>query len=130
MVESGTTIFTDPDDFQARLGRTRLNLVVTSRGDFKARLTWLKLRDLNLLRGSESLARIAYVSLTPARVQEPHPDRVAPARTVLRGILRNARTPHLMTRLICEGRDRFKHLCTRATRERTGDASIGRPNAI
>jgi AraC-like DNA-binding protein len=68
MVESGTTIFTDPDDFQARIGRTRLNLVVTSRGDFKARLTWLKLRDLNLFRGSESLARIAYVSLTPARV--------------------------------------------------------------
>jgi AraC-like DNA-binding protein len=68
MAESGTTTFTDPDDYRARMGGTRVNLVVTSRGDFKARLTWLKLRHLNVFRGSESLPRIAYVSLPPARV--------------------------------------------------------------
>src|SRR3979409_824871 len=77
MAESGTTTFTDPDDYRARMGGTRVNLVVTSRGDFKARLTWLKLRTLTVWRGTESLPRIAYVSLPPARVVISFPTSTA-----------------------------------------------------
>jgi AraC-like DNA-binding protein len=67
MTNSGTAIFTNPDEYQAGFGGTNVKLVLTGRGDFKARLTWVKLRHVNLLRGHEKLARIAYVSLTPKR---------------------------------------------------------------
>jgi AraC-like DNA-binding protein len=68
MTESGTTTFTSPDDYQAGIGGAAVNLVLADGGHFKARLTWLKLRHLHLLRCCEDVPRIAYVSLTPARV--------------------------------------------------------------
>ncbi len=45
----------------------KLDLVLTGHGDFKARLTWVKLPQLHLLRSRESVQRIAYVSLAPVR---------------------------------------------------------------
>jgi AraC-like DNA-binding protein len=64
MPGSGTSIFNDPDDYQASLRWAQMELLVNS-GDFKARLTWAELHCLRLLRGEEHLPRIAYVSLVP-----------------------------------------------------------------
>jgi AraC-like DNA-binding protein len=68
MAEVGTATFANPDDYQAGIGDASVNLIVTRGGDFQARLTWLNLRHLHLLRGRENLPRIAYISLSPARV--------------------------------------------------------------
>jgi AraC-like DNA-binding protein len=67
MAECGTATFTNPDDYRSGIGDAKVNLVLTGRGDFKARLTWLKLRHLHVLRGRENIPRIAYVALLPAR---------------------------------------------------------------
>jgi hypothetical protein len=67
MPGSGTSIFTDPDDYQASLRWAQMQLIVNS-GDFKARLTWAELQCLRLLRGEEHLPRIAHVSLVPTLI--------------------------------------------------------------
>jgi AraC-like DNA-binding protein len=87
MAENGTATFASPDDYQAGIGGvsskgTRVNFIVTGAGDFKARLTWLKLRRLRVLRGSENLPSIAYVSLPPERVVVLFPTSTA---TLIRG---------------------------------------------
>jgi AraC-like DNA-binding protein len=68
MPGSGTRTFTDPDDYQAGLRQSRIGLIVTCRGAFKARLTWAELDRLYLLRCQEDQSRIAYLSLPPALV--------------------------------------------------------------
>jgi AraC-like DNA-binding protein len=67
MLGNGTVAFSDPDDFQADLRKWGLEIVLTVGGDFKARLTRVKLRQLRLLLGREEQPRIAYVSLAPER---------------------------------------------------------------
>jgi AraC-like DNA-binding protein len=67
MAENGTATFANPDDYQAGIGDASVNLIVTGGGDFNARLTWLNLRQLHVLRGRENLPRVAYVALSPAR---------------------------------------------------------------
>ena len=68
MAENGTATFDNPDDYQAGIGDASVNLIVTGGRDFNARLTWLNLRRLHVLRASENLPRIAFFSLSPARV--------------------------------------------------------------
>jgi AraC-like DNA-binding protein len=68
MAENGTATFDNPDDYQAGIGHASVNLIVTGGGDFNARLTWLNLRRLHVLRGCENLPRIAFFSLSPAQV--------------------------------------------------------------
>jgi len=68
MPGSGTGTFIDPDDYQASLRQARIELVVTSRGSFNARLTWVTFHHLQLLHSEEDLPRIAYVSLAPELV--------------------------------------------------------------
>lgn len=68
MPGSGTGTFIDPNDYQASLRQARIELLVTSRGAFNARLTWATLHHLQLIRGEENLPRIAYVSLDPTLV--------------------------------------------------------------
>jgi AraC-like DNA-binding protein len=68
MAENGTATFVNPDDYQAGMGGASVNLIVTGGGDFHARLTWLNLRGLYVLRACESLPRIAFFSLSPAQV--------------------------------------------------------------
>jgi hypothetical protein len=58
MAENGTATFDNPDDYQAGIGDASVNLIVTGGGDFNARLTWLNLRRLRVLRASENLPRI------------------------------------------------------------------------
>jgi AraC-like DNA-binding protein len=63
---SGVTLsFTDPDGYAAAFGDAciKLAITITGTGDFKARLMRLKLEHLEIYRCSESLPRIAYISL-------------------------------------------------------------------
>jgi hypothetical protein len=60
MTNSGAATHANPDKYQAGFGGTSVNLVLTGRGDFKARLTWVQLRYVNLLQVHENLGRIAY----------------------------------------------------------------------
>ena len=83
MAQNGTATFASPEDYQAGIGGvsskgTRVDFIVTGGGDFKARLTWLNLHCLRVLRGSESLPSIAYVSLPPERVVVVFPTSAAP----------------------------------------------------
>jgi AraC-like DNA-binding protein len=68
MAESGTLTFRDPDGFAAGFGDVRINLTITGAGDFKARMTRLKLQHLVVYRCCESLPRIAYISLPPEKM--------------------------------------------------------------
>jgi AraC-like DNA-binding protein len=81
MAENGTATFADPDDYQAGIDGARVNLIVTGGGDFNARLTWLNLRRLRLLRASENLPRIAFFSLSPAQVFISFPASPGPPLT-------------------------------------------------
>jgi hypothetical protein len=65
MAENGTATFANPGDYQAGIGDASVDLIVTGGGDFNARLTWLSLRRLHVLRASENLPRIAFLSLSP-----------------------------------------------------------------
>jgi AraC-like DNA-binding protein len=64
MPASGSSIFTDADGYQASL-RDLLELLVLRPREFLARLSWVELRDLYLLRSQEDAPRIAYVTLPP-----------------------------------------------------------------
>jgi AraC-like DNA-binding protein len=67
MPASGSCIFTDSDSYQAWL-QEMLDLVVPQPRDFRARLTWVELPSLNLLRAQEASPRVAYISLPLERV--------------------------------------------------------------
>ena len=81
MVENGTATFANRDDYQAEIGDASVNLIVTGAGDFKARLTWLNLRRLHVLRACENLPRIAFISVSPAQVFVSFPASAGPPLT-------------------------------------------------
>jgi AraC-like DNA-binding protein len=81
MAENGTATFANPDDYQAGIGAASVNLIVTGGGDFNARLTWLNLGRLHVLRGCENLPRIAFVSLSPAQAFVSFPTSEGPPLT-------------------------------------------------
>ncbi|MFL5281377.1 MAG: helix-turn-helix domain-containing protein [Rhodopila sp.] len=64
MPASGSSAFTDADGYQANL-RDMLDVLVLQPRAFHARVTWLELPLLNLLRIQETSQRIAYVRLPP-----------------------------------------------------------------
>jgi AraC-like DNA-binding protein len=68
MSEGGTQTFSDPDGYGAAFGDARVSLTVMGAGDFTARLTRLKLQHLEVYWCSESLPRIAYISLPPEQM--------------------------------------------------------------
>ena len=68
MPGSGTSIFIDPDDYQASFSHLRIDLSATSQRAFNARLTWATLLHMQLLRSEEDMPRIAHVSLAPTLV--------------------------------------------------------------
>jgi AraC-like DNA-binding protein len=78
---SGTATFGDPDDYAASISDARINLVLTGHGEFKARLTWVKLAHLHLLHGRENLARVAYVSPAPESIFVAFPTGFRPPPT-------------------------------------------------
>src|SRR5207245_10573475 len=65
MPGSGTRSFLDPDRYEASLRQAQIELIIACGGDFRARLTWAELHNLQLLRCEEDLARIGYVRLPP-----------------------------------------------------------------
>ena len=68
MAEGGTFTFGDPDGYAAGFGDVRFNLTITGAGDFKARMTRLKLHHLEFYRCCEDLPRIAYIALPPGQI--------------------------------------------------------------
>jgi AraC-like DNA-binding protein len=82
---SGTATFSDPDDYAASVSGARIHLVLTGSGDFKARLTWVRLPHLQLLRTRENLARVAYVSPAPDSLLVAFPMQLRPP-PVWRGV--------------------------------------------
>jgi AraC-like DNA-binding protein len=54
-----------PDHYEASLRQAHIELVITSRGEFKAHTTWAELHCLQLLRCQEDVPRIGYLSLAP-----------------------------------------------------------------
>jgi hypothetical protein len=68
MTECGTATFTNSGDYETGIRGPRIEVVSSGQGDFKARLTWLKLRHLDILRARENTPRVAFISLPPARV--------------------------------------------------------------
>jgi AraC-like DNA-binding protein len=68
MPTSGTSTYSDPEDYQSNVRGARINLTFACYGEFRARLSWVEFRHLHLLRSQESLPRIAYVALAPERV--------------------------------------------------------------
>jgi AraC-like DNA-binding protein len=78
MPGSGTTQFIDADDYQTSIRGAKFDLVFRSQKNFKARLTWVELHHLRLLRGQENLPRVAHVSLTSDLVFIAFPTRYDP----------------------------------------------------
>ncbi|MGZ5875964.1 MAG: helix-turn-helix domain-containing protein [Bradyrhizobium sp.] len=81
MGESGTATFANPEDYQAGMGDASVDLIFTGGGDFNARLTWLNLHRLRVLRACENLPRIAFISLSPARAFVSFPTSEGPPLT-------------------------------------------------
>jgi AraC-like DNA-binding protein len=65
MIGSGTTTYTDPDAFRVSVPGATANLVVTSPGPFRARLTWINMRRLRLILVDTIGPQIAFISLAP-----------------------------------------------------------------
>jgi AraC-like DNA-binding protein len=68
MAESAAVKFSDPDSYAEGFGEASVKLTITAAGEFAARLTRLKLNDLEIYRCYESLPRIAYISLPPRKI--------------------------------------------------------------
>ncbi|HEY7580349.1 MAG TPA: helix-turn-helix domain-containing protein [Acetobacteraceae bacterium] len=67
MSAAGSGIFTGADGYQASL-RDMFDLLVLCPRDFHARLTWVELPHVRLLRAEESSARVAYLRLPREQV--------------------------------------------------------------
>jgi AraC-like DNA-binding protein len=68
MGEGRTFTFDDPDRYAAGFGDVRVALTITGSGDFRARLTRVRLDHLELLGCCEILPRIIRIALPPDRV--------------------------------------------------------------
>ena len=65
MPGSGTRTFLEPDHYEASLRQAKIEILVALNPQFKARLTWAELHDLEVLRCEEDFPRVAYVCLGP-----------------------------------------------------------------
>jgi AraC-like DNA-binding protein len=66
MPGSVTSVFSEPADFEAALREEGgLGLLITGRGQFRTRLTQVKLHRLRLSAAEEQLSRIAFVAVPP-----------------------------------------------------------------
>ncbi len=64
-----TSVFSEPDDFQAGLSEEGVvRFLVTGHGQFRARLTQIVLHRLRLSAGEEELSRIAFVAVPAGMV--------------------------------------------------------------
>jgi hypothetical protein len=65
MPGSGTRTFLEPDHYEASLRQAQIEILIALTPQFKARLTWAELHDLEVLRCEEDFPRVAYVRLSP-----------------------------------------------------------------
>ena len=79
MAKGGTFTFSDPDAYAAAFGDVRLNLTITGAGNFKGRLTRLKLEHLEAYWCCENLPRIAYFALPSDRIYLSFPAGIVSA---------------------------------------------------
>ncbi|PPQ35110.1 AraC family transcriptional regulator [Rhodopila globiformis] len=78
MLNCGSSTFADAEDYEAALPFDA-DLLLLQPGHFLSRLTWINLPRLGLLRGQESLSRVARVSLPLHRIFVIFPmDRASP----------------------------------------------------
>ena len=68
MAESSTFTFNDPDSYAAAFGGPRVNLTITGAGGFRATLSRLNMKQLEVYWLRENLPRIAYLTLPPGRI--------------------------------------------------------------
>ena len=59
----GTRTYLDPERYETSLRQARIELVITSRGEFMAHITWAELPHSQLLRCEEDVPRIGYLSV-------------------------------------------------------------------
>lgn len=78
MIGCGTATFNDPEDFRVNVPGATIDLVLTTRCDFEARLTWVNTRRLRLARCVERAPRVAFVALAPGPVFVSFPIRHDP----------------------------------------------------
>ena len=62
MASYGSTTYTDPDDYRSNVPGAVVDLVLTNRQAFEARVTWIKMRHIALVAIEEAAARTAVVS--------------------------------------------------------------------
>jgi AraC-like DNA-binding protein len=65
MPGSGTRTFLEPDHYEASLRHAQIGILIALPPQFKARLTWAELHDLQVLRCDEDFPRVAHVCLGP-----------------------------------------------------------------
>jgi hypothetical protein len=66
MPGSVTSVFSEPSDFEAALRQDGvLGMLITGRGQFRARLTQITLHHMHLAAGEEELSRIAFIPQPP-----------------------------------------------------------------
>ena len=73
--------FSDPDDYQASFPGVMIRLFFTHPGEFKARLSSVRLPHLILVRANESRPRLAHLLLRPDRTAVVFPTRLHPVQT-------------------------------------------------
>ena len=73
--------FSDPDDYQASFPGVMIRLFFTHPGEFKARLSSVRLPHLILVRANESRPRLAHLLLRPDRTAVVFPTRLPPVQT-------------------------------------------------
>jgi AraC-like DNA-binding protein len=79
MTDIDVLTFGDPDGYAAQFGDMRADFTITGSGDFAARLTRLRLQDLEIYRCHESRARIAYITLPSEQIFVSFPIGMAAA---------------------------------------------------
>jgi hypothetical protein len=67
MAGSGTSLFTDPADYEQSIAFMR-HVLPISGGQFRARCTWIELPHIQLFRVSETVERIGRLALPPNRL--------------------------------------------------------------
>jgi len=65
MPGSGTHTFVRPEHYETGLRQALIEAVITLCGKFQARLTWVELHNMKLLRCEEDFPRIGYFSFPP-----------------------------------------------------------------
>jgi hypothetical protein len=78
MMGCGSATSTDSEDFGLNMPGATISIVLTSPGDFKARLTWVTLPHLGLVRCTEHVPRVACMTLAPGSVVVSFPTRRKP----------------------------------------------------